>query len=92
MLVTLYFLLKALAWAGLAFSLYSIGKPDWMLRFFIKTFQWRMKWCGLTGTVSPTPRARPLTRVWSAVLALGFACLVYVFTVVLYIGYALKQG
>ena len=87
----IYWSIKILAWLGIIFSLYSVARPNLMLRFFIKTFQWKMKWFGLKGTIEPTGNAEKLTRVWSVVMALIFFGINYVFGNIITIGYVLEK-
>ena len=90
MCVILYYVVKVVVWIGLIFSVFSVAKPDSMLNLTIKTIQWKLKWFGLEGQISPAHNARTAIRLWSAALALVFAFLVYVFTYILVIGYAIK--
>jgi len=85
-----YWTIKVLAWAGIVFSIYSIVQPDRMLSFLIRSFEWRMKWCGLVGTVQPGKNALKFTRVWSIVIAFIFIGVNYIFGHIIFLASVLK--
>lgn len=77
MAVMIYWIIKFFLCLGFVFSAYSVANPRLMLRFFLKKFEWKIKWFGLEGKVTAGPNALKATRYWSAVIALIFAGLVY---------------
>ncbi len=90
MWVAIYWIMKIFAWAGLLFSIFSVFNPNLMLKFFVRSVQWKLKWLGLEGQIRPAANAEKMTRLWSAVLAAMFGVLAYIFTYIFFIGYALK--
>ncbi len=90
MAIVIFWVIKIFSWAGLIFSLYSVVQPGLMLKLYVKSIQFKLRWFGMEGQIRPGPQAQTLTRVWSVVTALIFAGLVYVFTYVVEIGYVLK--
>lgn len=90
MIVAIYFVVKIFAWVGLAFSIFSIFNPHLMLKLFVRSIQWKLKWFGLEGEIRPAANAEKMTRLWSAVMTVVFGVLVYAFTYLIFIGYALK--
>jgi hypothetical protein len=77
MAVMSYWIIKFLFCLVFIFSAYSIANPRLMLRFFLKKFEWKIKWFGLEGKVTAGPNALKATRYWSAVIALIFAAMIY---------------
>ena len=91
MAVVIYWGIKILLWGGLIFSLYSIFKPDQMLKLTVKAFECKMKWFGMKGHVEPAANAKDVTRIWSAVLVLIFIGIIYFLCNAITIGCVLKS-
>lgn len=90
MWIFLYWAIKILSWVGLIFSLFSIVKPQLMLKCILLAIQWNLILLGLQGEIKPKESALTITRIWSAVLAFLFALLIYIFTYVIMIAYEMK--
>lgn len=91
MIVVIYFVVKILVWGGLAFSIFSIFSPHFMLKLLVRSIQWKLKWFGMEGEIRPATNAKKITRLWSVVMVVVFGVLVYVFTYVIFLGYALRK-
>ena len=91
MALTIYWTAKIFAWSGSIFSLYSLLRPQLLLRFFMVTLRRKMKCFGFKGTLEPTAHAFNIARLWSVVMAAIFFGIHYMFGNVITLSYVLLK-
>ena len=90
MSVAIYWAIRILSWLGLIYFLYSIIRPQGLIQFIIKAAGWKMACFGFKIDIKTTPQTESRMRIWSLVMALVFAGLVYVFAEIIVLGYVIK--